>query len=159
METEQNLPGEEAPVHQIAEYHDDIRNIELEGYELGVKKARNALFIAGGLILVSEAIGYIRAIDEFEPIGFAIIGAIVAVFIGLGLWTKKKPYTAIILGLVAFILYIALVAVVNGYLDGAEGAIKGLFGGFLFKIFILVALIRPLKDAKELQQAKEEKKF
>lgn len=30
--------------NQISDYHDEIRQIELEGHELGVKKARNALF-------------------------------------------------------------------------------------------------------------------
>lgn len=155
METNQEKPGEVQD--QIADYHADINQIHLEGYELGVKKARNALFWAAGLILLNEVIGYARSGQEIEPIGVSIITVIVGTFIGLALWTKKKPYTAIVSGIIAFILYILLIAVINGYVEGAIGVFKGLIGGWLVKILIFVALIRPLSDAKELQRAKEEK--
>jgi hypothetical protein len=142
---------------QIADYHADINQIHLEGYELGVRKARNALFWAAGLILLGEVITYAMSGLEIEPIGITFIVVVVGTFIGLALWTKKKPYTAIVSGIIAFTLYILLVATLNGYAEGAIGVIKGLFGGFIVKILIFVALIRPLSDAKELQRAKEEK--
>ena len=157
METTPNNPQEEIQQDQIAEYHSDIRQIELEGYELGVKKARNALFWAAGLILLGEIIAYARSGAEVEPIGIAIITAIVGTFIGLALWTKKKPYTAILLGIIAFVAYLLLVVFINGFAEGAEGVLKALFGGIIVKVLIFVALIRPLKDAKELQKIKEEK--
>jgi hypothetical protein len=156
METNQENPGEVQD--QIADYHADINQIHLEGYEIGVKKARNALFWAAGLIFLGEAIVYAQSGLDIEPIGITIIAVIAGTFIGLALWTKKKPYTAIVSGIIAFILYILLVATINGYVDGALGVVKGLFGGLLVKILIFVALIRPLKDAKELQKAKEEEK-
>ena len=155
METNQDKPEETQD--QIAAYHSDIRQIELEGYELGVKKARNALFWAAGIILVGEVVGYISSGADFEPIAVGIIGLIVGVFIALALWTKKKPYTAIVTGIICFIVYILFLAVVNGYVDGAVGVLKALFGGIIVKVLIFVALIRPLKDAKELQRVKEEK--
>ena len=142
---------------QIASYHDDINQIHLEGYEIGVRKARNALFWAAGLILLGEVITYARSGLGIEPIGISFIVLVVGTFIGLALWTKKKPYTAIVSGIVAFTLYILLVAALNGYAEGAIGVLKGLFGGFIVKILIFVALIRPLSDAKELQRAKEER--
>lgn len=152
---------EETNPDLIASYHDDIRQVELEGYETGVRKARNALFIAAGLILLQEfiAIATLPAGLEIDPIMYLYIGIIVGIFIALAFWTKKKPFTAIVLGLIAFTSYIILVAVVNGYVDGAGGFIKGLIGGWIFKVFIFAALIRPLSDAKALQQAKEEKKI
>ena len=155
METNPEKPGEVQD--QIADYHADINQIHMEGYELGVKKARNALFWAAGLILLGEVITYARSGLDIEPIGVSFIVIVVGTFIGLALWTKKKPYTAIVSGIIAFTLYILLVAVLNGYVEGAMGVIKGLFGGFVVKILIFVALIRPLSDAKELQRAKEER--
>ena len=145
----------------IAGYHDDIRQIELEGYEIGVRKARNALFIAAGLILLQEfiAIARLPAGYEVDPFSYLYISVIVGIFIALAFWTKKKPFTAIVMGLVAFIAYLILVAVVNGYVEGAEGVFKAIIGGWLFKIFIFAALIRPLSDARELQRAKDEKKM
>ena len=159
MEINQDKPQEENIQDQIADYHADINQIELEGYELRVKKARNALFWAAGLILAGEVFVYVRTGAEVEPIGVSIIAVIVGTFIALALWTKKKPYTAILSGIIAFILYILLVTVINGYADGAEGVFKALFGGILVKILIFVALIRPLQDAKELQKIKEEKEI
>jgi hypothetical protein len=47
-------PNQEKVQDQIADYHADINQIHLEGYELGVKKARNALFWAAGLILLGK---------------------------------------------------------------------------------------------------------
>lgn len=154
MSTETNTPGQSTDV--IADYSNELRQIELEGYELAVRKARNALFWAGGLIFVAEMFGMLRAGTGFEPIIFGIALVEAGVFIGLGFWTKSKPYTATITGLIAFIAFIILGVVINGMLDGSEGVFKGLVGGIIFKVIILVNLIRPLKDAKALQNAKEQ---
>jgi hypothetical protein len=144
----------ESTGNQIADYHDEIRQIELEEYELTVKKARNALFWAAGLVSLGEIIGYARSGTEPDLLGITIIVAIVAAFIILALWTKKRPYTAIIMGIIVFCLYILLNTIAFAYIEGATGILKGIFGGIIVKILILVALIRPLKDAKELQSAK-----
>lgn len=157
MEANQDKLQDENVQDQIADYHADINLIELEGYELRVKKARNALFWAAGLILLGEVIVYARSGMEVDPIGIGIIVLIVGTFIALALWTKKKPYTAIVSGIIAFILYILLIVVLNGYAEGAEGVFKALVGGFIVKILIFVALFRPLQDAKELQRIKGEK--
>ncbi|MBS1509728.1 MAG: hypothetical protein JST86_02710 [Bacteroidetes bacterium] len=157
MDTHDQNPTGATNTDQIAQYHDDIRQIELEGYELRVRKARNALFLAAGLILLSEIIGYIRSGVDPEPIGISIVVIIIGSFVALALWTKRKPHTAVITGIILFTLYILLVAIINGYVDGAMGVFLGLVGGWLFKILIYVALFRHLGDAKELQAALDEK--
>ena len=157
METNQNQQVPETGQDQIAEYHDNIKHIELEGYQKRVKKARNALFLAAALILIAEVVVCIISAIEFDAFIITLITVIVGVFVALGLWTKKKPYTAIVLGIIWFVAYIIFVAVVNGYIGGAAGVFKAIFSGFIWKIIIFVALIRPLKDAKELQREKQEK--
>jgi hypothetical protein len=149
----------QSPQDLITEYHSDIRQIEIEGYELVIKKARNALFWAGGLIFLGEMISMFMNNGEFSwlIVGIALVEA--GVFIGLGLYTKKKPFTAIVTGLIAFIGFIVLSAVLLGMNEGGIGVLKGLFSGILVKILILVALIRPLKEARELQKIKEEQKI
>lgn len=143
--------------NQISDYHNEIRQIELEGHELGVKKARNALFWAAGLIFAAEMIGMFRSRGQFDLLIFGIALFEAGIFILFALWTRKKPYTAIVAGLIAFIAFIIFAIVVNTLAWGLEGAIKAIFGGIIVKALILIALIRPLKDAKELQSAKEEK--
>ncbi|MET0465405.1 MAG: hypothetical protein ABW007_19750 [Chitinophagaceae bacterium] len=141
----------------IADHFDELRQIELEGYELAVKKARNALFLVAGLILFWELYASYRDTGtlDFTVTAFAVI--VSGIFVALALWTKKKPYTALVSGIIAFILYKLLVVAANGYIEGGEGIVKGLMSGIIFTIVIFVQLFRPLSDAKELQRAKEEK--
>jgi hypothetical protein len=155
MSTEQQQPGTSNDV--IADQLNDLRQAELEGYELAVKKARNALFWTAGLILFWELVTMYRTLAEFDPgiTAFAVIVA--AIFAGLALWTKKKPYTALIAGIIAFVAYILLAVVANGYVDGTTGAFKALVSGIFIKVIIFVQLIRPLKEAKELQAARAQR--
>jgi hypothetical protein len=150
--------NQESPVEgKIAAYHDEIAEIQQEGHRLTIRNARNMLFVAAGLILVQYIIAMIGNPYIINPIDMSIMVFFVGSFTALAFWTKKKPYTAIIGGLVVFVLYIIFQVAVRMYLEGSAGALKGLFGGWLFKIIILVALIKPLKDAKELQEMMEQK--
>ena len=160
MPTDPNTNGPETQGRStstdvIAEQLNELQDIELEGYALAVKKARNALFWTAGLIFVGELLSMAITIGEFDPVITIFAVVVSGIFVALALWTKKKPYTALVSGLIAFILYILLVVVVNGMVNGAEGVAKGLFSGIIVKVIILVNLIRPLKDAKALQTARE----
>ena len=132
-----------------------LHQIEMEGYELAVKKARNALFWTAGLIFLSYLFAIARSPDPMNPIviGFAVFVA--GIFIALALWTKSKPYVALITGIITFAAYILLEMAANAMLEGATGAAKSLFGGIIFKVIIFVNLVRPLKDAKLLQEARK----
>ncbi len=157
MESNQDKPEEQIQQDQIAEYHADIRQIELEGYELGVKKARNALFWTAALLLIWQAIAIARQEGDFETETLLYLAPFIIGFIILGVWTKHKPYTAIVIGLCLFIAHWALVIVTNVMYGDQINILKALFGGIIVRIIILVNLIRPLKDAKQLQFAKEGK--
>jgi hypothetical protein len=139
----------------IADYADEIKQIELEGNQLVVKKARNALFWTAGLLLLGEIFTSFRDGYELSTYVIAVIAAEVGIFIALALWTKKKPYSAIVAGIIIFIALHLLSAVVMGFAEGATGVFKILFSGIIVKIAILVILFRAVKDAKELQQARE----
>jgi hypothetical protein len=155
MNPEQTNPNEEKTV--LADHMNEIRQIEIEGYELGVKKARNALFWAGGLIFAGEMIQMFRLGYGFDPAMFGIAVLEAAVFVALGLWTRKKPYTAVLTGLVVFLLFIILAALVEFNDWGAEGFFKSLFRGIIVKVVILAALIKAISDARSLQTAKNER--
>ena len=148
-----NSPNQQPDV--IANYASEIQQIQMEGYAATVRKARNALFWAGGLIFFWEMIAMFRE-GGFEPIAFAIALFIGGIFVTLGLWTKTKPYTAVLTGLAVFIGYIALVVVINGLIDGTAGVIQALISGIIVKVIILVNLIRPIQDAKALQEARSQ---
>ena len=145
-------PNTENP---ISDYADELKQLEIQSYETGVKKARNALFWTGGLFFAWEMIGMMQADAGFDPLifGFALVEA--GIFVALALWTKKKPHTAVVTGLIVFIGFIILSVIFNGIAEGSEGVMKALIGGIVVKIIILVTLFKALSDASALQKAKE----
>jgi hypothetical protein len=153
MSTDINNPNPQQDV--IADYANTMQQIEIEAYERTVRKARNALFWAGGLIVFWEMFAMFRSPEGFDPVSIAFAVIIGGAFIALGLWTKKKPYSAIMTGLIVFVAYLILVMVINSLLEGGEGLLKAIFGGIIVKVIILVNLILPIKDAKQLQEAKK----
>lgn len=153
---EQPHPGSEEQKDLISDYANEVRQMDLEYAQSSIRKARNALFFAGAMVFVSEMLIVFR-----EGYGFTWYLLLIAlveggIFVALALWTRKKPYTAVIGGLIAFIGIVLLAVAVNAYTDGLAGGIKALVGGFIFKIFILVALFRALSDAKSVQAAQKE---
>ncbi|MBL7742908.1 MAG: hypothetical protein JNN00_05465 [Chitinophagaceae bacterium] len=155
MNNDFSNPGKEENV--IADYADELKQIEMESYETAVKKARNALFWTAGLVFLGEMISMLRGETGFDPIIFVIALIEAGIFVALALWTKKKPYTAVVTGLIAFLGIIALSAVAFGILEGAAGVMKALISGIIVKVIILVTLIKALSDARALQKAKEER--
>jgi len=156
------MSNEQTPLNNnsndvIADHFDGLRDLELQGYEAAVRKARNALFWVAGLVIFWEFISAYRQTESIEIMDVVFAIGVSLVFVGLALWTRNKPYTALICGIIAFTLYRLLGIVSYGYVYGADGIAKALTSGILITIVIYVQLIRPLKQAKELQQAKEEK--
>jgi hypothetical protein len=154
--TEENKPEEQKDV--IADFANELKESEMQGYQPGVRKARNALFVAGALIFIAEMINMYNVFGGVDQIVMIIAIIEAAVFIALAFWTKKKPYTAIITGIIAFVIIVIVfplvVSIIN---DDTENIIKAIFGGIIIKVVILVNLIVPLKDAKALQEAMKEK--
>lgn len=136
----------------LTDHLDEIKRINREGYELTIKKARNALFWVAGLVFLAEIISTIRDSSGFDMFVFVFALLISGIFIALALWTKKKPYTALLTGLVLYIAYILFVAGINGYVDGTTGFLKGIFSGIIAKAIILGILIRAIPDARALQE-------
>ena len=147
--SENQTPGNEPKQSEdvISDYYDGVKKLEMEGYESGIKKARNALYITAALILIGEVISVAAAGVGFPPIAIAIIAAEVGIFIGLAIWTKTKPYTAIVVGLIVFILLWILGIV----LTGGEAAYRGI----IVKGIIIAVLVSALKPAKAWEDLKK----
>jgi hypothetical protein len=147
-QTENNKPAGSENV--ISDYYDDVKQLEMQGYESGIRKARNALFFAAGIYLVWELIGIAVADIPFSFIPMTywlILGAVVGSFIGLAIWTRKRPYSAIIAGLILFILLWILSIVIAGG--------EAIYKGILVRAIVIVILIKALKPAKEWEDLKK----
>ena len=143
MPENQNI-NEPQSENVISDYYEGVKKLEMEGHESGIKKARNALFITAGLFLLWEVIGIAMLDGPVPLLTYVIIAAEVGVFIALGFWTKTKPYSAIIVGLIVFVLlWVAAIAMVG---------MKAAYGGIIVRIIILVALFNALKPAKAWEE-------
>lgn len=147
-EHQNNLSPETPKENEIADYYEGVKKLEMEGHETGIKKARNALFITAGLVLLGEVISMSMTDVEITPLVIGIIAVEVGVFVGLAFWTKTKPYAAIITGLILFILLWVAAAVVND--DGGQSIYKGI----IVKAIIIYTLVSALKPAKEWENLK-----
>jgi hypothetical protein len=140
-------PPEEKKEDVIADYYESVKQLEIEGHETGIKKARNALFITAGLLLLGEIISAGSSGMELTPLAIAIIVVEVGIFIALAFWTKTKPYSAIIVGLIVFILlWVASIALIG---------VKAAYSGIIIRIIIIVNLVSALKHAKAWEDAKK----
>lgn len=133
--------------NEISDYYEETKKLEIQGYETGIKKARTTLFVTAAIIFVSELVMASVAGIGLTPvlIGIAVLEA--GIFVGLGFWTKTKPFAAIITGLVLFILmWIAAIATTDG---------KAAYSGIIVRIVIIVYLISAIKPAKAWEDIKK----
>lgn len=120
-----------------------------QAYDKHIRQARNAIFVAAGVLTLGLIILGIQVPDYYEYfwIDCIIWGAFIVGFILLGLWTKKKPYTAIVCALVLYGLFIILNAIADP---------TTIYKGIILKIVIIVSLVKGLNDAREAQQMRDQ---
>ena len=147
-----NIPTDNPPPEEnkdvIADYYDGVKQMEMEGHETGIKKARNALFVTAVLVTVSELITARAQGFDFTPLIVGIALAEGGVFAALAFWTKKKPFSAIVVGLILFLLLWAVVIYVNG--------VTGIYSGIIFRVIVIVYLAQAIKPARAWEQLKKQ---
>jgi hypothetical protein len=147
----ENIQPEEIKEDLLATDYDEIKAIEMEGYALGVRKARNTLFVVAAILLFGEIVGLARSgvsLNEIPWLVWLILIIEVGSFVALAFLTKVKPFLCILIGLVLFIaLWLYTIA---------ENGLKGAFGGIVIKVIVIAYLFNSLKDARALEEAKKE---
>ena len=145
------------PLHQqdsIANQIEQIKRQNLSGNWVAVGKARRIMFWMAVLIFISEMMAMHEHLLEFDIIWFMIALIEAGVFIALGIWTKKKPYTAVVTGLIIFLAMLFFSAYQGLEMTSREIA-RSLISGALVKLIIFVTLIKAVNDARELQKAQK----
>lgn len=135
----------------IAGYPGEMGAAKTKADSLVLSKTRTGLMVAGAMLFISEMFAMSR-LKVFSPVIFVIGIAAALVLIGLSFWSKKRPYTALTLGLTLFIIIVAVNAGLMSQFYSSNVMIKALGMGAIFKVLGLFGLIRPLKDAKEIQE-------
>lgn len=135
---QQQSPGSGPQEDLLSDVYDD----SMEGYDKPIKRARILLFVIAGL----QLLGIFTAVDFPEPRKWITIGLFVflaVIFATLAIWTKKKPYTAIVTALSIYAALHVLAAIIEP---------ASIFQGVIVKVIAFVLLITALKNAKEIQQ-------
>jgi hypothetical protein len=116
-------------------------------YNKHIRQARNAIFATAIMLLISFIISMAVSTNyEFMWLDYALYGFFILAFVGLGFWTKHKPYYAIIAALILYGLFIGINAIADP---------KTIFSGIIFKIIIISLLVKGLSDAKQAQEMKQ----
>jgi uncharacterized membrane protein len=137
MEPTPDQPTEES-IFQEADF-------SMEGYDKHIRNARILLYVVAGLTLL--ALANMKSIDTTAQIVAVVLQVLFAgVFVALALWTKKKPYTAL---LCALIFYLFL-EVAGDLLNPAN-----IFRGWILKIVIIILLILGMRNGRESQNMME----
>ena len=118
------------------------------GYDKHIRQARNAIFVAAGILGLNIIILAYNSPAEYEYLwlDFLIWGVFIVALVAMALWTKKKPYYAIIGALIIYGAFILL----NALLD-----ITTIYKGIIMKVVIIVLLVKGLNDAKSAQEMKK----
>jgi heme A synthase len=144
---------EQTPPNNSSETQESIFDeLELakQGYDKHVRNARNAIFVVAGVQLVFGIITVLMSRENEDSlaliISLCIIVLIALVFLALGFWTKKKPYSAILIALIFYGILLLTDAIYEP---------TTIFKGILMKIFIIVYLVRGLNEARDAQRLRE----
>lgn len=118
----------------------------MAGYDKHIRNTRIMLFIIAGLQLIPLlTLGSLPDESKMVVVIVSVIAA--AVFVGLGIWTKYKPYTAIIVALSVYLGIIVLTAI--------GGGVATIFQGIIVKSIVVVLFILGLRNAKEIEEARK----
>ena len=116
-------------------------------YQKSLKTARIWLYV---IAAIQAGIGIYEYNSTPDPdvalIAAIIDGGIGVMFLLLALWSYKKPNLAFTTALVAYVV----IHVGMMFVDPTN-----IFKGLILKIFIVVALVKAIKDAREVERLKE----
>ncbi len=122
------------------------KHIELDDMYAKVRSASNTMFILSGIFALF-ALFYYGTVSEEEKTGVLIANLVLAVlYVGLGFWSRVQPVAGIISALALY----AIVQVVIAIEDPTS-----IFKGILWKVLIIMYLVKGLRsayEAKRLQQ-------
>ncbi len=141
------LPDQQkAEENVIADYYDGMKQLEMQGHETSIRKARNTLFVAAVLVFIGEMYSISQLPDGISPLAITIVLIESGIFVALAFWTKKRPYSAILTGIILIFLYWGL---------SVYASPENIFRGVLARIVMIVYLVRATGDAKKWEELKK----
>lgn len=120
------------------------QEFSMQGYDKHIRQARNAIYAVAVLLAINLVIYAFNIPEGYEYFWLDLVVwmAFIAGFVSLAVYTKRKPYYAIVAALCLYAAFIILNAVID---------ISTLYSGVIFKIIIIVLLVKGINNAREAQ--------
>lgn len=123
----------------------NLKHRLLQDHKKAVNKARYILF---GLSALNFIVAILLAvIVRINVISFISVLILSGIFLGLGLWSRKNPFSAILTGFFVYVVLQVIQALLNP---------QSIFNGIILKIIIISGFIYGFKGAKEASDLEEE---
>jgi hypothetical membrane protein len=117
--------------------------LSTEEFEKHVRRTRNTLFVVAGLLLLA-IIQVLKAQDNSFKIGLVTFFILMsAIYIGLGFWARKRPYSALIAAICVYIGSILLYEMI------APGSLSR---NIIIRIAVILVLVSGLSNARKCQR-------
>jgi len=120
--------------------------IDTDEYEKKFKSARTWIYVIAGF---QFAMGIFEFMKEEETLAWIALGidwTIALIFLFFGLWSRKKPAAAFLSALIFYLVIITAFAAID-----ISSALKGI----IFKILIVIALVKAYNNAREYENMKK----
>jgi ribose/xylose/arabinose/galactoside ABC-type transport system permease subunit len=119
---------------------------DLEPYEKSMKNARIWLYVISGFQFAVAIYEYSIMPDPTSAwIAFGIDTVLALVFLGLALWSRKKPVPAFTLALSIYVIVQSGIMILD-----TSTIVKGV----LIKILVVIALVKANRDARKYEELK-----
>jgi len=136
--------GTEAEIKRFF-YGMKLKKDKIKEKQKAVKKARNILFILAGINLLYGIVMGLIVQTNILILIVSLIGA--SIYFGLGMWSRVKPFPAILSGFFIYIVFIAIAAI---------GDPHTIYQGIIWKVIIISAFIYGYKAVKESESLQKE---
>lgn len=125
-----------------------VKEIDLVDLKRKVESACSSLYWIAGIMSLSFIIGYFTLNEESDLFVFLITNVIlVGAFLAFAVWSKTKPVVALISGLSLYVI----IQLLNLIIDPTT-----LFKGIIFKVIIIVYLVKGIMAVLEADKIKKE---
>ncbi len=139
----------------IEKFYTEEQLAKLQGYQNAVYQSRNALFITAGVLMITQLITSARTYNSPRLTEMGLFASMFCTFIGLALYTNKKPFTSLAIGVLVYIGYVLIHTIPYILQEGYGGFLHGLYIGCIFKIIIITVISKPVPQAKMMQKLKD----
>ncbi|MEO6454209.1 MAG: hypothetical protein ABIN97_09065 [Ginsengibacter sp.] len=126
----------------------NYKHMELHEMNRKIKSGTTTMYVLAGFCVIGGVIFYAVTSELENPMAVLIMYLVLAaIYVGLALWSKKQPLPAIVSGLILYII-VQLLAMIEDPMNIVKGII--------FKIIIIVYLIKAVRSASDAQRIKKE---